>query len=512
MAKRVKVISSGFSVCLLPISGQPHEWCNSMTGINSGKALLRASNSNFEIMRIFCPVSFCALGLWFSLYLENATAQVKHQDAQVRFLAFEDVRETLAMFANSDFPGSKIASSGEWDQWIREQDREVRSRIDRGVEDSISNLILFGTSFTKLPRFMNSSEAIDDSTEKLKPSALARVRQLAAAVGAARRNERVEFVSAFLKRKKITSEQREAFLSHNLARYVMEQREYQQKLEQAAKSDDKSEILAARGTLYAQRGLSVDTSLLPNFAIEDTLRVLQAKGVLRAGSIKRIAIVGPGLDFTDKRDGYDFYPLQTIQPFAVMEAVEQLGLGKWDDLQVVTLDLNAAVNAHVANLAAAARKGHAYQVQLPRDAAAQWTSQAVDYWEKFGEVIGKPAKPLAVPDQLPSVELKAVTISPDRAARVTPMDLNIVAQTVDFPDGEGFDLVVATNILVYYDHFQQAMAMGNIARMMNAKGIFVSNTALPVAHDDRLKYLGGRNVAYAQDGSYGDDVVVYQRR
>lgn len=483
-----------------------------MTSIQARNVSQPANDLNSELIRRCCTASFCVLGLWLSLYPENATAQVKHEDAQVRFLAFADVRETLAMYAESDFPGSKIAFNDEWDQWIREQDREVRSRIDRGIEDSISNLILFGTSFTKLPRFINSSDAMDDVTQKLKPAALERIRQLAAVVGAAQRNERVEFVSAFLKRKNVTSAQREDFLSSNLARYAMEQREYQQKLEQAAKSDDKSEILAARGTLYAQRGLSVDTSLLPNFAIEDTLRVLRAKGVLNEGSIKRIAIVGPGLDFTDKRDGYDFYPLQTIQPFAVMEAVERLGLGKRGDLRVVTLDLNPAVNSHVANLAAVAKQGRAYRVQLPRDSAAEWTPQALNYWEKFGEVIGAPAKPLTVPDQLPRVKLKAVAISPDRGALVTPTDLNIVAQTVDFADGEGFDLVVATNILVYYDHFQQALAMCNIARMMNAKGIFVSNTALPAAHDERLKYLGGRNVVYAQDGSYGDDVVVYQRR
>jgi len=27
-----------------------------------------------------------------------------------------------------------------------------------------------------------------------------------------------------------------------------------------------------------------------------------------------------------------------------------------------------------------------------------------------------------------------------------------------------------------------------------------------------LKYLGGRSVIYALDGSYGDDVVVYQKQ
>jgi chemotaxis methyl-accepting protein methylase len=117
-----------------------------------------------------------------------------------------------------------------------------------------------------------------------------------------------------------------------------------------------------------------------------------------------------------------------------------------------------------------------------------------------------------VPQQVPTVELKAVAVTPDRAARLTAMDLNIVAQTADLPDSERFDLVVATNILVYYDHFQQALAMTNVARMMKPGGIFVSNTPLPAAHDERLKYLGGRSVVYAQDGSYGDDIVVYQKQ
>jgi hypothetical protein len=462
--------------------------------------------------RRLCSASLCALAMLLSLRADGGGAQTIQNEPQVRFLAFEDERGTLAKYADSELPGSKIATPDIWDKWIREQDRDVRSRIDRGVEDSISNLILFGTSFTKLPRLATSDEALDSVTGRLKPAALARVRQLAAATEAEKRNERVEFAEEFLKRKRVASEQRATYLAGNITRYILEQRKYQRELEEAGKSGDKSEALAARGTLYANRGLSVDTSLLPNFAIEDTLRVLLAKGVLKTGSVRRIAIVGPGLDFTDKRDGYDFYPLQTVQPFAVMEGVERLGLGKKEELRVVTLDLNAAVNSHVARLSDAGKRGRRYVVQLPRDVDAQWTNQAVNYWEKFGELIGTPAKPLVVPEQLPSVKLKAVAITADRAARVSAVDLNIVAQTTDFAEGEGFDVVVATNILVYYDHFQQALAMSNIARMMNTGGIFVSNTPLPSAHDERLKYLGGRNVAYAQDGSYGDDVVVYQRQ
>lgn len=472
----------------------------------------RRAQGTFTRFSRLCVASVGTLAILFAPIVESGTSQTARNETRVRFLAYEDVHETLAQYADSGMAGTTISNPTEWDVWIREQDRDVRSRIDRGVEDSISNLILYGTSFTKLPRLANSDEVISEASATLNPAALARVRQLVAGTEAAKRNERVEFVNEFLKRKRILGEHKERYLAGNLVRFVEEQREYLEKLEAARKSGDKSEVLAARGTLYARRGLSVDTSLLPNFAIEDTLRVLLAKGAISPGSIRRIAVVGPGLDFTDKRDGYDFYPLQTIQPFAVMEAVERLGLGKREELRIVTLDLNASVNSHVANLAAAGKKGRAYRVQLPRDTAAQWTSLAVNYWEKFGEVIGTPAKPLAVPEQLQSVKLKAVAISADRAARVSPVDLNIVAQTTEFAEGEGFDLVVATNILVYYDHFQQALAMSNIARMMNAGGIFIANTALPSAHDDRLKYLGGRNVAYAQDGSYGDDVVVYKRQ
>src|SRR5207244_12531876 len=84
-------------------------------------------------------------------------------------------------------------------------------------------------------------------------------------------------------------------------------------------------------------------------------------------------VIGPGLDFTDKRDGYDFYPLQTIQPFAMLEAVARLGLGKAEKISVVTADLNAAVNAHVARLAERGRAGQAYTVQLPRLLSAEWS-------------------------------------------------------------------------------------------------------------------------------------------
>ena len=108
--------------------------------------------------------------------------------------------------------------------------------------------------------------------------------------------------------------------------------------------------------------------------------------------------------------------------------------------------------------------------------------------------------------------LRAVSIAPKYAARITPLDLNIVAQTADLPEGQNFDLVVATNVLVYYDRFQQGLAMANIARLMNPGGIFLCNSVLPAQHTDQLAYVGRRNLSYSEAHAYGDDVVVYQKR
>jgi len=427
----------------------------------------------------------------------------------VRYLRYAEVEQTIRLFADSGLPGSEIVGPDAWDAWIREQDQQVRARIDRGVEDSISNLILYGTSYTNLPRLENAENAVKESGE-LTTRARARVEALAAALESASRNERVRFAKKFLVQKSIASNQVATFLTENLKRFANEQRMYQEKLEEAGKAADSMEVLLARGTLYQSRGLSVDTSLLPNYALEDTLQSLVTKTIVPT-HIKRIAVIGPGLDFSDKRDGYDFYPLQTIQPFAVMEAVLRLKLANPQDMTVTALDLNPAVNHHISTLARKGRAGHTYVVQLPRDTSATWTLPAVAYWEHFGELLGARAKALPVPSALGGVSLRAVAIAAKYASRLTPLDLDIVTQTADFPEAQGFDLVIATNVLIYYDRFQQGLAMANIARLMNPHAIFLCNSVLPAQHDAQLVFLGRRTVRYSEAEGYGDDVVVYQK-
>jgi SAM-dependent methyltransferase len=54
-------------------------------------------------------------------------------------------------------------------------------------------------------------------------------------------------------------------------------------------------------------------------------------------------------------------------------------------------------------------------------------------------------------------------------------DLNIVLERTD---DEPCDLIVATNVLVYYDAFEQALALTNVAKMLRPGGFLLTNYAV----------------------------------
>src|SRR5215831_11540125 len=113
----------------------------------------------------------------------------------VRFLRFSEVQNTLSAFDRTD-------DAPEWDAWVKNEDRDVRARIDRGVEDSISNLVLYGTTFTKLPRLSSPESAVDAAGELIEV-ARERVRAAAAALARPSATERLQFARDFLLRRGI---------------------------------------------------------------------------------------------------------------------------------------------------------------------------------------------------------------------------------------------------------------------------------------------------------------------
>jgi hypothetical protein len=61
-------------------------------------------------------------------------------------------------------------------------------------------------------------------------------------------------------------------------------------------------------------------------------------------------------------------------------------------------------------------------VGWPRDLNAGWSPSADAYWEHFGEILETRAKPLPVPPALGGLTLRAFSIAPKYAARITPLD------------------------------------------------------------------------------------------
>ena len=74
-----------------------------------------------------------------------------------------------------------------------------------------------------------------------------------------------------------------------------------------------------------------------------------------------------------------------------------------------------------------------------------------------------------------------------------------------------FDLIVATNVLVYYNTLEQALALSNIAAMLRPGGFLLTNDELPVAKAVPMRLAGRNTVTYTETPRYGDTVFWYQR-
>jgi hypothetical protein len=398
-----------------------------------------------------------------------------------------------------------------WNTWVSQLDRRIRSRLDRGDEDSAINFLLFGTSFTSLPRALNDSARVG-GRERAGEIVRGRIDDLTAAIASPGSNERLRFVRDLVRRHRIDPDsaagrgQARAYFRTLMTRIVGEVDDYAKTIESARGAAE----LAARSTLFRTRGLSSDTSIRPDFAVDQALEALLSKGILEAGSVRRIGIIGPGLDFTDKAEGHDFYPPQTTQPFSVVESALRLRLARPNDLRVATFDLNPRVSGHLERARARARVGMGAVVVLPHDRSDTWHPGLTAFWQSFGRVIGDVATAAPGPQ---GVDVRAVKVRPDVVLTIEPHDLNLVAERlVPEEDAERLDVIVATNVLVYYDVFEQSLALANIASMLRRGGVLLSNNVLVELPTTPLHAVGHSSTSYSARPDDRDDIIWYLRR
>ena len=318
-------------------------------------------------------IRFLAAGLLVSGVLLSTAAQAPKQENACRAVSIpveeaQRIVKTLGDSAPQELrTGEPGALAKSWPAWVARHNAAVRERMERGDEDLLGNFLLFGTSFTTQPRM--TPRDLAPTSQSPARGASADVGSLAGKVLDARlndfmralekpeTNDRLVYLRLLLLQKGYSISGAPArarlrqYLAANLLRVLGEQESFAKARVEARGLGDSTAEFAARSTLYRSRGLSVDTALFPSYAVDESLKAMQARGLLTG--VIRAAVIGPGLDFADKQGGYDFYPEQTIQPFALIDSLMRLGLSRAEKIEVTAIDISPQVTSH---LSAARRK------------------------------------------------------------------------------------------------------------------------------------------------------------
>jgi hypothetical protein len=426
-----------------------------------------------------------------------------------QFVPFASAQPVLSAMRDALPPELKTSgavTAEAWNKWVRDRDKEIRGRIEGGEAETLTNLLRLGVTYTKEPRisFADLQNYGKDST--VNSLAEKRADDLIKALAGPHPSEGMLEMRVFLAKKGFsltTPDGRKKIKAYLLANLAHQRDDVTKWV---------AELSAKKISIYQgfkNRGISTDSNLYPDYTLELHLRKMMEQGLLKAGSVRRVAIVGPGLDFVNKNFGSDFYPPQTTQPFAIIDSLARLGLADPASVDVYTFDISARVNRHIERARKTAAAGKPYTIQLLCTPLEQWEGAYragfLDYWQKFGDQIGKPATRIAVPAAAAEIWNRAVTIRPGVVMRITPVDMNVVYQTLPLQPEQQFDLVIGTNIFVYYGGLEQALARANLGTMIKPGGFLLTNEVLPGSAPSKLANSLQTSVLVAQ----GDTEYVY---
>lgn len=452
-----------------------------------------------------------------------ASASAESEIGPIRFISFAEASGAIRAFS-ADLPEDLVrvvaaGDSTEWDRYVRSRDAQTRDRLHAGALDTLANLLLFGTSYTsaapltpELLKKINASSAQNAADDFGSQTLLRRIDELASALVHPAGNERLEYFHELLHEQHYRFQSSDdilkvkQFLGLNLIRMLHEDISYAAALSEAQRLTTNG--IEKRSQVFAQRGISVDTSLFPSFAIEEALAQAKRDGLLPS-RLSRVAVIGPGLDVVNKDQGWDYYPEQTTQPLLILDSLVRLGLADARTIQIATLDISDLVNQHILSARARARKDVGYTVQLPLRSDIAWDPGTVRYWQRAGTAIGKAVAPMRGA-KTANLKYKAVRFPPTDVLRIRPTDLDVVYQLQVIPDSEKFDLVVATNVFVYYGAFEQALAMANLSSMLRGNGLLLTNDALPDQAGLPLRSVGFSETTYSPRPHDGDRVIFYE--
>jgi hypothetical protein len=344
---------------------------------------------------------------------------------------------------------------------LRSINQETGTRLREGEKDHLVYFVLQSSRFTSRPRiepalsareFLLQLDPIERERYLTGESASSpgvpievreRIQDFLRALARGRSDERIDWF-----RKSIPPEERtvaHVSTEYRRAMVFLFQKEF------VAGSSDIS--------LYQHRGHSSDTRIEANFAVWSALAVLkQRDSNLR---MNRVLIVGPGEDFAPRTGLIDSYPPQSYQPSAVADALLALRLADRQALRIDCVDINDRVLEFFEEF---------LKRREPRlTLVAAWDDpQYLDFFRSLGRHIGTVS---LVPGG------KSLVVSQDVANHVTAQKLNVITERYD--PSPRYDLVVATNVFIYFDKIELSLALSNIHSMLGTGGTLIHNEPRP---------------------------------
>lgn len=412
-------------------------------------------------------------------------------------------------------------SSVSFPSYLERLHREHTQRVREGDLDHLVFYLLQSTQFTSRPAIepaLSAKTVVEglSSAERetfLRDGKAAHVRvpspvrsrigDLIRALDSSDRDPRLEYFRALASTTFPVRTNREAALERE---YLRAMRFLYEKEFVAQRSARPAEAVEE---LYHSRGLSTDTAIEAGYLVYLGLGV--ARSLDPEHRVRRVLIVGPGLDLAPRTGLLESGPPESYQPWAVIDALLALGLARADDLQVVAADINPRVVQHL-------RRTRTEPPALglvsgvAEDGGLVLSAEYRDYFVALGRAIGKTEPGAPVPSRLS----KLVTIDPSMARTLNAETLDVVTERLDAPP---FDLAIATNILPYFDDVELMLAVSNIAAMLGPSGVLLHNEMRPsmqaIATAAGLTFVQSRQAIIATvrgaPAPLGDSIWIYRK-
>ncbi len=192
------------------------------------------------------------------------------QQAKAEFMPLDAAQPILKDFAgNLPEDLRKAPDPAAWLAWVQGQDTSIRKRLEIGEEDTLTNLLRFGVTYTREYQIDREYLASYGKSTLVNAFAENRANDLVRALASPTANEGMQEMRAFLTHRGYsfkTAQDRARVKQHlldNLGRMRDEFAQYREELKTADP--------AQQGQLYAQRGISLDSNLWPDYALDRSL-------------------------------------------------------------------------------------------------------------------------------------------------------------------------------------------------------------------------------------------------